>query len=80
MLGIAIGIFALWHLYAPKAWEEWTNLVLGVWLIISPWALGFAFNATATINMVMVGIIVFAFAAYMAMQESQQGMHLKQRR
>ncbi len=77
LLGLAIVAFALWHLYAPEAWKEWTNLALGVWLVISPWILGFANNTVVTTNMVIVGLVVSAFAAYLAMHEPPQV--LKQR-
>ncbi len=23
----------------PKQWEDWANLVLGIWLCVSPWVL-----------------------------------------
>jgi hypothetical protein len=26
----------------PRRWQDWTNLVLAVWLFISPWVLAFA--------------------------------------
>ncbi|HUK59243.1 MAG TPA: SPW repeat protein [Stellaceae bacterium] len=29
----------------PRRWQDWSNLVLGVWLFISPWLLGFAISA-----------------------------------
>jgi hypothetical protein len=28
-----------------RRWQDWANLVLGVWLFISPWLLGFAAGA-----------------------------------
>jgi len=28
-------------------WQDWLNLILGAWLFISPWVLGFANTATA---------------------------------
>ncbi len=31
----------------PRRWQDWANLVLAVWLFISPWVLGFAAGATA---------------------------------
>jgi len=43
-LGAAIAVVALIALVRAVAWTEWTNLVLGVWLMISPWELDF--NAT----------------------------------
>ncbi len=42
----------------PKQWEDWTNWGLGIWLCISPWALLFSNDATATKNAVVVGFLV----------------------
>lgn len=64
VLGIAIFVFAVWALYAPQAWEEWTLLILGVWLVISPWVLGFYGDGNATWNMVIVGILTIIFASF----------------
>jgi hypothetical protein len=39
--GAAIAILSLAALAAFANWEEWANLLLGIWLIASPWVLGF---------------------------------------
>ena len=38
----AIIILSLAAMIAFSAWEEWVNLALGLWLVVSPWLLGFA--------------------------------------
>jgi hypothetical protein len=40
--GAAIIILSLAAMIAFSAWEEWINLALGLWLVVSPWLLGFA--------------------------------------
>ena len=50
--------------YIPPAWEEWTNVVLGVWLAISPWVLGFSSHFAAMVNAVIVGVVVAALALW----------------
>ena len=40
--GAAIAAISLAALFAFARWEEWANLLLGLWLIASPWLLGFA--------------------------------------
>ena len=40
--GAAIATLSLAAMVAFASWEEWANLLLGVWLIVSPWLLGFA--------------------------------------
>jgi hypothetical protein len=46
-----------------RTWEEWINVLLGAWLVISPWALGIASKA-ATANFVIVGAAVLTLALY----------------
>ncbi|OAF15493.1 hypothetical protein AYJ54_39670 [Bradyrhizobium centrolobii] len=36
-----IGILSLAAITAYRDWEEWINVLMGVWLIVSPWLLGF---------------------------------------
>ncbi len=40
------------------AWEDWVDMVLGAWLAISPWILGFTDNGPATRNALIVGVAV----------------------
>jgi hypothetical protein len=42
----------------PKQWEDWCNWLLGIWLCISPWALEFDLEPTATRTAVISGIVV----------------------
>ncbi len=65
IIGIAIALIALLRNMAtgPRAVYSWLNVVLGIWLIISPFALRFTGNALALWNNIIVGIIVTAIAA-----------------
>jgi hypothetical protein len=47
-----------------RLWEEWINVILGVWLIGAPWILGFYLNGAATANFVTAGALVVALALY----------------
>jgi SPW repeat len=38
----AIVCLSLAAVLAFSSWEEWANLILSLWLIVSPWLLGFA--------------------------------------
>jgi hypothetical protein len=65
VLGVLVVIFALWALSQPQQWEEWINLVLGIWLIISPWVLQYhTTDSTATTNHVILGILIGADAIW----------------
>jgi hypothetical protein len=47
---------------------SWINVLAGIWLIISPWVLGFRSITAATWSAVITGIIVglVALASYFA--------------
>jgi SPW repeat-containing protein len=56
------------------AWEDWVDMVLGAWLAISPWILGFTDNGAATRNAVIIGIAIAVlsgstFLIYNAIEE-----------
>jgi hypothetical protein len=41
-VGAAIVVLSLAAIVLFAEWEEWLNLLLACWLIVSPWVLGFA--------------------------------------
>ena len=59
---LLIGLAALFALFRVMAWEEWGNVALGVWLIISPWVLGFSNLTAAMSNALIIGIAVAVLA------------------
>lgn len=69
ILGAAIMIFSAFAVYLPRAWEEGINVVLGLWMIASPWALGFASDKNITMNAVIVGILVAILAAWAVLHD-----------
>jgi len=60
--GVIIAVLSLAALAAFAVWEEWLNLIVGLWVIVSPWLLGFAHGTAMTVN-VVIGILVAALAA-----------------
>lgn len=62
LIGVAVGLMALLHLRDGPMWEEWVKVILGVWLILSPWVLGFSGVANAMWNAVIVGLLVGVLA------------------
>lgn len=62
-VGALIIIAEILELSIFRDWEEWINIVLGAWLVASPWALGIA-SAAARWNFVIVGALVVALALY----------------
>lgn len=45
-----------------KHWQDVVNALLGVWLVVSPWALGFQAQTTPAANAVLVGAVLVAAA------------------
>ena len=64
IFGIAIIVYSIVELSVPRAWEEWLMVAAGVWLIISPWVLGFSAETRAMWDMVIVGIVVALLALW----------------
>jgi len=62
IVGVVVGLMALMHLRGGPLWEEGVNVLLGVWLILSPWILGFSGEANALWNALIVGVLVGALA------------------
>ena len=61
--GLIIGLVAIGALVAFNQWEEWVNLVVGVWVFIAPFLLGFAGAASAMWAHVIIGLVVAVLAA-----------------
>ena len=47
-----------------RTWQDWLNVAAGVWLIASPWVLGFAVNATALLTFVVLGVLIGGAALF----------------
>jgi hypothetical protein len=47
----------------PRQWEDWANLVLGIWLCVSPWVLQFAGDQIAMQNALLVGFLLIVTEA-----------------
>ena len=63
IVGVVVAVLSIAALTQVQVWEEWINLLLGAWLFISPWVLGFSSDATISWNAWIVGILIFLVAA-----------------
>ncbi len=61
--GIVIAALSIAALSAFAEWEEWLNLIVGLWILVSPWALKFSGSTKAMRTDVIVGLIVAVIAA-----------------
>lgn len=62
LVGAAVAISAAFALRDLRPWEEWTNLLLGIWVFFSPWTLGFSNSTNLFWNAIVVGLAVVAFS------------------
>jgi hypothetical protein len=63
--GVLIVILGLIGLSRAE-WAEWTNVGVGVWLLVSPWILDYSAIGSLTWNAVVIGIVVAVLAGYRA--------------
>lgn len=85
IVGIIIAVMAGWALFAFHEWEEWVNIVLGLWLLVTPWLFDFAVvtlvsgtegaaNAyIATWSIVIAGVLVAGLAIWSMRDTRKQG-------
>jgi hypothetical protein len=57
--GAAIVAMSVLSMLVYANWEEWTNLVLGLWLIASPWVLGFAHLRAMHFSVAIGAVVTF---------------------
>lgn len=68
LVGGAAVIIAVAAMYAFNEWEEGLELVLGIWLIVSPWLLGFSDIRILTWLAVVGGAIIALMALTVLIQ------------
>jgi hypothetical protein len=62
VVGAIIAVMALAALFAFQAWEDLVSGLLGAWLIVSPWVLGFTGSDAAVLTHVLAGIAAIVLA------------------
>jgi hypothetical protein len=63
VVGVLLLAAALGAIFVPRAWEEWTETGLGLWLAVSPWVLGSTTQA-AKASAVVTGLVVITLALW----------------
>lgn len=63
VLGAILVLEELLELGTHETAEEWIDLAAGIWLVVSPFALGFSTVTPAAVNAVAVGLLTALFAA-----------------
>ena len=63
IIGLLIALLSIAALAAFAVWEEWLNLVAGLWLIATPWLFSFEDSNAMTVD-VLIGTAVATLAAF----------------
>jgi hypothetical protein len=63
IIGLLIAVLSVAALAAFAVWEEWLNLVAGLWLIATPWLFSFEDSNAMTVD-VLIGTAVTTLAAF----------------
>jgi len=60
LLGIGVFVVAIWSIAAAMSTTvpAWINVILGVWIVLAPWILGYSYDGVATTNDLIVGALV----------------------
>ena len=68
LLAAAVGAILL-----PRAWEEWTGAALGLWLVVSPWILGFTADRVAMQVAVCTGLAAIVLTLWVLATDKEYG-------
>lgn len=60
--GAMIVVLSTAAIVAFAEWEEWVNLAIGLWMIASPWVLGFQHTSAMHVS-IAIGMLVAYLAA-----------------
>lgn len=69
VVGFAVSIVALAALVSFTAWEEWVNLAFGVWLLLSPWFIGFGASNALTWSSAISGSFIVVLTGWTLVDE-----------
>lgn len=69
-----IGVISFAAIITYRDWEEWLNVMLGLWLIASPWLLGFPHTRAMHFS-IGIGVVV-AFLALLDLFLHYEKRHL----
>jgi len=62
--GAVIALLAAFDLYKTYFWAVTINLLLGIWVAVSPWVLGLSGDVELTWNSLIVGVAVAVLALW----------------
>lgn len=73
IIGAALVAASVGAIFVPRAWEEWTELVLGLWMAASPWLLRYSTQQAATTSAFLVGLVILCLALWVLLTDRDYG-------
>jgi hypothetical protein len=67
--GVLLVATALGAIFLPRIWEEWTETVIGLWVVVSPWLVGFASSESAKANAILSGLVILTLSLWTLQDE-----------
>jgi SPW repeat len=64
VFGVGVMVLAAIALARPRMWEEQVNVILGVWLFLAPFVLGFQTETAAMVNHLLLGLLIVGDAMW----------------
>lgn len=64
VIAVILAVVTAWALFSFAEWQDWVTGLLGAWLVIAPWVLGYGATMTAVWNHVIVGVVIVVLAAW----------------
>lgn len=64
IVGIALFSIGFMAITNHRLWQEWLDVAASVWLIVSPWALGYHAIPTAVWNAIICGFAVIGISGW----------------
>ncbi|SRR5690606_10000723 len=74
IVGAIVALVAAAALFAFHRAEEWGNLALGLWALVSPWVLGFS-AVTAAVAVHLIAGVIIAVLAGGRLRFAESGPH-----
>jgi SPW repeat len=69
-IGAVIALLAVYELWRRSMWGEWLLLILGAWMVGSPWLVGFASDRIAVVDSVAAGALVVLLSIWVILRYS----------
>jgi hypothetical protein len=67
--GVLLAATAVGAIFLPRAWEEWTESAVAVWVIVSPWLVGYSAVESAKANAILSGLVILTLSLWALQDE-----------